>query len=298
MHAAALLFAWIAATVGQSQSLDHEGQTWRYLFAKPIGKAKGLILALHGGGGNGPQFDRTARWTAKAVASGYAVVVPTGQPVRSGQTPNFQTNPNVWNSGQLNPGSPRTFTNDVDFLAKLRDRCRETTGEVPVFLTGHSNGAAMALRTSAAWGDTVAGVAVMAGQFPKSLGTPPKQGIPMLYIAGELDELTPWRGGDSQTPWGRKANEPVLDMVGRWVKWQGIDANPIESSGKGYRTYQWGAVDSRRQARIVRIDGHGHAWPGGVPTAIDRSMGPASDAVDATNEILSFFDAVASGQIR
>lgn len=50
---------------------------------------------------------------AKANQKGSLVVAPDGLPVRIRQETNFQTNPRVWNSGQLRHISPRTAINDL-----------------------------------------------------------------------------------------------------------------------------------------------------------------------------------------
>lgn len=270
------------------QTIEVDGNRWSYVFSKPEGKAKGLILAMHGGGGSGPQFDESAHWSQKATAAGFAVVLPTGLPARPTLPGNFRTNPHVWNSGQLNPRSPRTKINDLAALERILSRCQAELGDVPIFLTGHSNGAGMSFRVAREWPDKVTAMGMMSGNLHTATGDPGKKPIPTLWIVGEKDPLTPFAGGTTKMEfWGtEKENRPVLETAAEWAKWNGFAGEVARSEGKqGVREYRYGNV-----VWVWECLGHGHAWPGGKKDELPESiMGPDVTKVDATNEIVKFF---------
>jgi hypothetical protein len=52
-------------------------------------------------------------------------VAPDGLPARADREANFRTNPQLWNSGQLRPNSPRAAVDDVAFTRDLLDLLKE-----------------------------------------------------------------------------------------------------------------------------------------------------------------------------
>lgn len=278
------------AAASTDLTVQHAGHDWPVRFSAPEGACKGLILALHGGGGDGPQFDEGAGWTKKAIAAGFAVAVPSGLPAQPGRQPEFRTNPRMWNSGQLPPGAPRARIDDLGFFQKLLETCEAKVGDVPVFLAGHSNGSGMAFRLAAAWPDRIRAIAGVSGQMPAEFGQQPKFGVPTLLFAGDADPITPWAGGQSRTPWGQKQNEAWLDAMARWSVWMGGPEKPIVAEDDADQTvYEFKGTDPRTLVRLVRLKGHGHAWPGAAKTAIDRAMGPNTSQLDATDAAIEWF---------
>lgn len=279
----------LLSSPAEVKSIEAEGHTWEYVFAKPASKAKGLIIAMHGAGGSGPQFNESAGWAEKATKAGFAVVLPSGQPSRTGVEANFSTNPRVWNSGQLNARSPRARINDLAFLDKLAKTCFKETGEVPLFLSGHSNGAGMSFRVAYEWSDRIGAMGMMSGNLLFALDGKSKKPIPTLWIGGEKDPLTPYEGGTTKMAvWGtEKENRPVMDTAKAWLKWQGIDQATFAESKLGSDTI---ALEAGR-LRILKLLGHGHAWPGGKKGELPASIvGPNVSKLDATTEIIKFFE--------
>ncbi|MBX3113805.1 MAG: hypothetical protein KF836_04495 [Fimbriimonadaceae bacterium] len=285
----------------ETRTLEAEGHTWEYVFAKPTAKPKGLIIAMHGAGGSGPQFNESALWAEKATKAGFAVVLPSGQPSRANVEPNFRTNPRTWNSGQLNSRSPRARINDMAFLDKLVKTCFKETGEVPIFVSGHSNGAGMSFRVAYEWSDRVAGIGIMSGSIALDLKQKSKKQIPTYWLVGEKDPLTPFEGGTTKLEiWGaQKENESVLSMLQKWADWQGItsepmggmaqfgNSEPFAKVGYWYRSSEKGDI----LIFLYKILGHGHAWPGANKNELPQAIvGPNVSKLDATTEFIKFFE--------
>jgi len=279
----------LLSSPAEVKSIEAEGYKWEYVFAKPAGPAKGLIIAMHGAGGSGPQFNESAEWASKATKAGFAVVLPSGQPSRMNLEANFRTNPRLWNSGQLNARSPRTKINDLAFLDKLVNTCFKDIGEVPLFLSGHSNGAGMSFRVAYEWSDRIRAMGMMSGNLLSPLSGQSKKPIPTLWIVGEKDPLSPFEGGTTKLEmWGtEKENRPVMVAARDLLKWQRLDPVSFTQGKKGADivTLESGSLT------ILKLLGHGHAWPGGKKGELPESIvGPNVSKLDATSEIIKFFE--------
>lgn len=272
--------------VQETRTVRVEGRTWEYVFAKPGGSAKGLILALHGAGGSGPQFAIDSRWVETATAAGFAIALPTGVPILPNREPGFQSNPNVWNSGEFGQRGPRQRIDDLKALSQILADCDREIGKLPVFVAGHSNGAGMTYLVASQWKDRVKGIGMMAGDLKCDLGAKPPKPIPSLIYAGEIDPLLLWEGGEETMPWGglKRRTEPVLAIVGKWAAWNG-QGQPSMAEGDGTVVYDYGA-----NIKLVMIKGQGHVWPGGrAGETLGRKAGLDSGKVKATDEIIRFF---------
>lgn len=274
----------------EAKSVESGGYTWEYVFAKPAGQAKGLILAMHGAGGSGPQFAESAQWPQKATAAGFAVICPSGLPSRPNAEPSFATNPRVWNSGQLNPRSQRVKVDDLAALDKMIQAAFKEIGKAPLFVTGHSNGAGMTFRVAYEWAGRVQTIGMMSGIRHFPLDKKPPTPIPTLWIVGEKDPLSPFEGGTTKMPvWGtEKDNPPVVESAGEWAAWmdgKGGMASKTESGG--VVRMQFG-----KSVQVWECLGHGHGWPGGKKGELPASIiGPEVAKIDATAELLKFFAA-------
>jgi len=83
-----------------------------------------LVLALHGGGGDGTNMLKNNGLADKADSAGFILVCPNGLPAIPGMKGNFMANPPMWNSGQLPARSPRSKIDDVKFIADLLDQLK------------------------------------------------------------------------------------------------------------------------------------------------------------------------------
>jgi polyhydroxybutyrate depolymerase len=95
-----------------------------------------------------------------------------------------------------------------------------------VYLTGFSNGAAMAFRFAAERAGLLAAVAPVAGYC----GVPdprPSRPVPTLYVIGTADPLVPLRGGQVRSPWGGRLvhRPPVVETLETWAT--ALECSPV-----------------------------------------------------------------------
>ncbi|MBA4062230.1 MAG: hypothetical protein C0501_00725 [Isosphaera sp.] len=266
------------------------------LLTRPAGPGRPLVVLLPGTGATAAWADDETGWSGLAARENFALAIPEALPPDPGKPPAFLGNPPRWNdgSGQWSVVSGQSDTadppDDVSFLSAVIDdavtRCRADARRV--FVTGFSNGAAMAFRVAAELADRVAAVAPVAGycQLPDPR---PGRPIPTLYIVGAADPLVPVRGGEVRDPWRHRyvRRPPVAETVERWARAVGCDPVPtVESDGGGVRVV---AHPGPVPFRVVTVEGLGHHWPGGKGRLSPRLAGPPSATVNGTELVWDFF---------
>jgi len=249
-----------------------------------------LVVFLHGTGATAAWGDDESGWSQLAAKAGFVLAVPEALRPDPTSPPKFLTNPQRWNDGSPTAATGMLKADDVEFLAKVIDDAQTRTGVDParIFVSGFSNGAAMAFRVAAELSDRIAAVAPVAGYCwlpsPK-----PARPIPTLYLIGSLDPLVPLRGGEVRSPWQHRyvRRPPVADTLERWAGALGCTPMPrMESDNDGVRMDVYpGPVPFR----VITIEGLGHHWPGGRGGFNPRIAGPSSDRVHATELVWDFF---------
>jgi polyhydroxybutyrate depolymerase len=241
-----------------------------------------LVVFLHGKGATAAWADDETGWSRLAAREGFALALPQALPPHPKQPPKFLTNPPYWQDA--------TGTEDLAFLSSAIDDAATRAGSDPrrVFVSGFSNGAAMAFRVAAELSERVAAVAPVAGLC--ALADPrPARPIPTLHVVGSADPLTPLRGGDVRNPWQHRyvRRPPVVETLEKWARAIGCETTPrTDSDAGGVRvdTYP-GSV----AFRSVVIDRLGHHWPGGKGGFNHRIAGTPIDTVNGTELVWQFF---------
>jgi len=250
-----------------------------------------LVIALHGAGGGAESILEHDNWAKLADEEGFVVVAPNGLPARPRLPGNFLANPQVWNSGQLREGSPRTKIDDVAYIRQLLD---ELASQVPfdktrVFATGHSNGGGMTFRLGAEMSDRLAAIGTVAGMVAVDNPQPAKP-LPTLFIFGTEDPLLPIDGGESSLPWGTRTTPPVADLMEKWAKAMQCDTQPTTlSEDDAIRQVRYQSPQNGPELTILYLKGHGHQWPGASRNLPPRWIGPITSKLDATAELWKFF---------
>ena len=256
------------------------------LAAPPAAKNPPLVVFLHGKGGTAAWADGETGWSALAAAAGFALALPEAARPHPELPPKFLANPQRWNDGSGEP----PLTDDISFLRAVIDDAVDHAGADPrrVYVTGFSNGAAMAFRAAAELANQVAAVAPVAGYCRVPAGAKPARPVPTLYLIGGADPLVPPRGGDVRSPWGHRIvrRRPVAETLDRWAAALGCGRPVVESDAGGVRT---DVYPGRVEFRAVEIAGLGHHWPGGKGQFDHRTAGPPSDVFDATAAVWQFF---------
>ncbi len=200
-------------------ALELGGTTREYRFRPGT---RGLVVFLHGKGATADWADDETGWSRLAEREGFALALPQALPPDPAKPPKFLSNPPQWQDA--------AGTEDLDFLTNVIDAAIRTGADPQrVFVSGFSNGAAMAFRLAAERADRVAAVAPVAGHC--TLPDPrPARPIPTLYVTGSADPIIPLRGGDVRNPWQHRyvRRPPVADTLEKWARAIGCDPVPRE----------------------------------------------------------------------
>lgn len=294
----ALMAVWLccvcldaAAAASVEQSLAVDGRTRTYRLHGPGGGPRSnvpLVLALHGGFGNGGVMERLSGFSELADRAGFIVAYPNG-------SSRFER-VLAWNAGRCCGEAQRRNSDDTGFLVALIDHLVATRGVDPrrVYVTGMSNGAMMAHRLAAERPDKVAALAAVAG----GLETEPsvlRGAVPLLQINGTADDHVPYRGGGGSRSLAGVAFAPVAATIAAWVKVN--HATPVAHSealpdivddGTRVVRHVYAATQPGAAAVVLyEIVGGGHTWPGRVRG--ERLFGTVSQDISATEVIWQFF---------
>jgi polyhydroxybutyrate depolymerase len=254
-----------------------------------------LVLALHGGGGQGLKFDQSTAGTLipAAEARGMVLVFPDGIDKQ-------------WCDGRtehLNEGRDCTAIDDVAFISAIIERMAHDYGIDPrrVYATGISNGGFMSIRLALDLTDKIVAVAPVTAQLSVALAeeTPPLP-ISIMIMNGTDDPIVPYDGGEVQLfEFGRGRGEilSTLDTVERFRRYNDCeavpalvklpDSEPDDGTAVQIESYTNCADDT--EVILVRVVGGGHTWPGGQPYLSPKIVGVVSQEINASEMILDFF---------
>ena len=254
-------------------------------------RARAVVLAFHGGGGEADGFKGYAGLDRVADREGFLVVFPNG----SGVLPRRLL---TWNAGECCGYAMNQHVDDVGFtIAVLDDLARRTTIDPRrVYATGHSNGAMMAYRLGAERADRIAAIVPVAGGI--SLGRfAPRRRVAVLAIHSVDDPRALYDGGLGPPFPGtevRSSHRPVMEGLEKWRRHNGCSpaTRVVETrTGRSGTTPQtatlleWeGCAGSARVAHW-KLTGVGHGWPGTAPRSRDEITGTPTTLVNAAEEI-------------
>lgn len=274
---------------------------YRLFVPKVSGDPLPLVVFLHGTGATAPWADSETGWSGLAAREGFVLALPQALPPDILLPPKFLSNPPRWNDGsdsgqQKLEGRARRSdsvhppADDVSFITAVIDDAVTRTGADSrrVFVSGFSNGAAMAFRFAAERADRVAAAAPVAG-YCWVLNPRPVRPVPTLYVVGTADPLVPVRGGQVRSPWLHRyvGRPPLNEVLDRWATAIGCEPVPVAESESG--SVQTDSYPGPVPFRVVQIAGLGHHWPGGKGQFNHRIAGPPSDTVNGTELVWEFF---------
>lgn len=287
------LAALIPNSVGaEERTLSHGGRERRYIIDKPPideGGAKlPVVIALHGGGGNGENARRMTGLTERVLSKGAILVYPDGTG-RFARMKALKT----WNARHCCGYAMENDVDDVGFISALIDALVAHDGADPkrIYVTGMSNGAMMAHRLGVELADKITAIApVVGGLFGNEPG--PSSPVAAIIINGALDHSVPLEGGQGHgryaKAWDGTPLEPAAYQGAFWASANGCDPAPkaTQSTGGTLTIERYTCPAGREVIRYVVDDG-GHAWPGGDKGS-PRGDEPSA-SLDATEVIWDFF---------
>jgi polyhydroxybutyrate depolymerase len=251
-----------------------------------------VVIVLHGAGGNADNALAQGKWIAKSEKEGFLAVALDGTRKFAEQPANLLTNPPLWNDGSGRGATARREVDDVGFVNAVIDELIRRGGvdSKRIYVTGFSNGASMTWRVGAELSSRVAAIAPVSGHMwlkDINLDRP----ISALFIAGTADPLNPIDGGPTKDPWtGQNTPKPPMkDSLSAWLKAIECPAAPKITTENGVTQTVYNKCKNGTEAIYYVIEGMGHTWPGGRSFLPESVIGKATDKMDATDVIWTFF---------
>jgi polyhydroxybutyrate depolymerase len=245
-----------------------------------------LVLGLHPLSVTYTYMPSLVRFATNAPRFRFIGVAPSG--LLSGSTP-------YWDA------APTARNYDVDFISGLIDHLESTLciNTTEVFSTGISNGAQMSSLLGCRLAGKLAAIAPVEGEeyLTPCKGKPE----PILAFHGTADPILPYTGGGlnatriadlyafhGNEPTGLPAPMGIDQSMQDWARHNACRPKPTTtriSSQVQKRTWQ----GCKAATVLYIVDGGGHGWPGQPVPAMEKSFGPETTQIDATNLMLDFF---------
>lgn len=258
--------AWAAPGTTEEQKMDVDGVERSYVIHFPnpmpanVNDGLPVVIALHGGGGNGDYMAKATRFNEKADKEGFIAVYPNGSGRREDK---FLT----WNASKCCAYAMRQNIDDTAFISALIDKLVKFQGADPnrIYITGMSNGGMMAHRLGAALAPKIAAIGVVAGTIFNDQPVPAAP-VSVMMIHGLADSSVRFNGGPSKRPMVRAAEGgeglPVRSAYDFWRKYDGcMTEEPAHSKGN-VTTYTAKACKGNTTVILQTIKNGGHNWPG------------------------------------
>jgi len=259
---------------------------------KPAAGAIPLLLVLHGGGGTAEGMVRLTkgRFDALSDRDGFVAAYPQGV----GRS---------WNDGRhdLRSEAARRNVDDVAFIRGLIGELsrRYRIDARRVFVAGMSNGGMMSMRLACSLPRELRGAAAVASSLSRDAAArcPASSAVSVVEIAGTSDPIVPYDGGEVKVlgmERGSVTGAPATASA--WAKKAGCALVPAETNlsatvpdGTSVRRIEYANCGSGARIVLYRVEGGGHAWPGGLPYLGERLIGKTSGNLAACDAIWEIF---------
>lgn len=242
-----------------------------------------LVIAMHGGGGSGEQFESTSLLTKKADASGFIVVYPDG--VKSDGLLQART----WNAGGCCDYAVAKNINDVNFIRQLIGKLTGSYKIDPkkIYATGHSNGGMLSYRLACEMADKIAAIAVSGCSMMVTQPCNASRAVPILHMHSEKDTDVPVNGGYGTGPSGAYFH-PLDSVFNVWSQKNVCSIpNQVVTTTAKYTLRKWSGCNNGTTIEYYLTKDGGHAWPGGLPGSVIGDT--PSTAINANDLLWEFF---------
>lgn len=278
------------------EQLEVQGlaRTVRFYVPADIPDDPALIIALHGGGGDGARFRRLTNRAFESAAEEHGLVIayPDGL---GGH----------WN-GCRSRAAYRPALAGVDdgaFLRAVVGRAekivrRELAG---VFVVGYSNGGHLVFRLALETPAAFDAYAVIGASLPipaqrgcRNSG----KGVSILLVSGTHDPINPWEGGRVEAPGGAELGSvvSVRATISHFVRLAAPFAPPqvvryedrLPDDGTRVEARRWVSTGGTEVVWMI-VRGAGHTLPHPEASFPASLTGATSRDIDGASEIWKFF---------
>jgi len=273
-----------------SRGIDVHGQTRTYALYVPAsaraGKPAALVIALHGGLGQGKSMAALSGFSQLADREGFLVAYPDGLRRH-------------WRDGRTMPaGMVAEEADDVAFMSALIDDAAKLhpLDAHRIYATGISNGAIFSNYLASKLSERLAGIAPVAGGIATEVAADfhPAAPVSVLIINGREDPLVPYDGGAvGKTHGSIVSTERALHL---WLDADGLHGEPhvrnVAANKAGDCGEQWQMWSGGRNGSgvtLISLAGGGHTWPGGAQYLPRAIVGAVCPELDASRVIWDFF---------
>jgi polyhydroxybutyrate depolymerase len=239
-----------------------------------------LVFNFHGLGSNMDEQEFYSGLEGAGRARGYVVVTPQG---RGGLISHWSVPP---------LGDTKV---DVDFAKAMLDAIERSLciDSKRVYSTGMSNGAMFATLLACRLPGRLAAIAPVAGVNVTRVCPRTTPRVSVLAFHGTADPVVPYDGGPilggTLPILGDIEARPVGDAVASWAAFNGCASEQQQTAvAVDVERVSYPRCARRHDVELVRVEGGGHTWPGGID--LDR-LGATTASINATTAMLDFFDA-------
>jgi polyhydroxybutyrate depolymerase len=248
-----------------------------------------LLIALHGGGGNGAQFEANSGFDALADQYGFVVVYPDGTS-RAAQGP--LSNLETWNGGACCGSASADGVDDVAFISQLIDAltARYSIDATQIFAAGHSNGGILAYRLACELAGKIVAVGVQSAALEIDT-CDPSLPVSLLHIHGTADDNILIDGGAGAKSVSGVDFRPAIDSVTAIANADGCASQPqtLPEQNPDLDIDVWTPCQGGTEVEFVKVNGAGHAWMGHAAGAIAQALvGPPYMGYDSSAAIWAF----------
>jgi polyhydroxybutyrate depolymerase len=294
---AAFVAALAATSAASADTIDIDGVKRSYTVQLPTKRLVPLVVVLHGKTQRGADMMTRTAWPQVAKREGFAVVFPDGLN-------------HAWADARTKAGpalrGPPAGTDDVAFIAKLVEKLVASGTADPrrVYVTGISNGGAMAMTLVCARADLfAAGASVSMNLTDEAAVTcHPSRPLPMLLMNGTADPLVPYEGGRGSSYYAADGFWSTDETLAFWRKLNGCETDNSDMTDLPDRAPADQSTVTRISSRcpeghdvvLYRINQGGHRMPGFSPDArfpkvAASLLGSQNGDIDAAETIWTFF---------
>lgn len=276
------------STIVATVTVHNDSRSYRLHLPAGEARARPLVVALHGGGGSGKQFEQTSNFDELSDQEGFVVAYGNGTSAR----PNIDLL-KTWNAGDCCAFSMQEHVDDVSYISAVIDDVMTRTPIDPqrVYLVGHSNGAMMSLRVACELADRIAAIGVQSGALEISNCTPTSP-VSVMQIHGTADRNLPYSGGVGEGYTEVSYNKPA-DAAKTFAQADGCaeptDSTDTDNADITRTTYT--ECTKGTTVEFVTISGAAHPWmghPSPRSTTGALALGEPYMKFDSTAEIWNF----------